>query len=224
MIEFQKVIYSRGEHTILDIPALTLQERRIGIVGANGSGKSTFARLLNGLLVPTEGTVSVNGLDTQQAGKEVRKKVGFVFSNPEHQIVFPIVEEDLAFGLKNLSLTLQEIEDRIDTILAAYNLSHLKHHKIHTLSGGEKQLIALAGVLIMEPEYIILDEPTTFLDLRNKLKIQQAIYDLPQKAIVVSHDLKLLNNFDRILVFDNGKIITDEIPKNALAVYQNKFA
>ncbi len=198
---------------------LRLTERRIGIVGSNGSGKSTFARLLNGLLLPTEGRVTVDGLDTRKDGKKVRRKVGFVFQNPDNQIVFPIVEEDIAFGMKNLGFDKATIKEKTEAVLSRYDLMDHRTHPSHFLSGGQKQLLAISGVLVMAPEYIVFDEPTTLLDLRNKIRVARAIADLDQTAIVVTHDLDLLADFDRVIVFGDNRIIADGPPGPALQCY-----
>lgn len=219
MINVQAVSHRFGERHILKNINLCLAERRIGIVGSNGSGKSTFVRLLNGLLLPDQGDVWVDGLNTRQHVKKIRRRVGFVFQNPDNQIVFPIVEEDLAFGLKNLKLSKTEIACKIDEILKRYHLEHLRYYPTHLLSGGEKQLLAIASVLIMEPQYVILDEPTTLLDLRNRNWIRRVLWELEQSIIVVSHDLELLRDFDRILVFEAGEVIIDDHPAIALREY-----
>ncbi|MFQ1702238.1 energy-coupling factor ABC transporter ATP-binding protein [Loktanella agnita] len=220
MINFKSVKVSYQEKTILDDINLQLTERRIGIVGSNGSGKSTFARLLNGLLAPTEGQVTVDGLDTRTEGKKLRRKVGFVFQNPDNQIVFPIVEEDIAFGMKNLGMDKATIARNTEEVLARYDLLDHRTHPSHFLSGGQKQLLAISGVLVMEPEYIVFDEPTTLLDLRNKIRVSRAIAALEQTAIVVTHDLDLLTDFDRVLVFGDQRIIADDIPAVALKHYK----
>jgi biotin transport system ATP-binding protein len=219
MMQVQTVTHSFGDRVILNQITLTLTERRIGIVGSNGSGKSTFVRLLNGLLIPDQGDVWVDQLNTRRHTKAVRRKVGFVFQNPDNQIVFPIVEEDLAFGLKNLRLSRAEIADRIDTILQRYDLEPLRHQPTHLLSGGEKQLLAIASVLVMHPQYIIFDEPTTLLDLRNRNRIQRTLWQLEQPIVVVSHDLELLKDFDRVIVFEAGKVVMDDHPAIALPYY-----
>lgn len=224
MIEFRGVSHAYDERPVLHPLSLTLTERRIGVVGSNGSGKSTFARLLNALLLPTGGQVLVDGLDTRQNPKAVRRKVGFVFQNPDHQIVFPVVEEDLAFGLKNLKLPPAEIDARISEVLARYDLSRYRQHSSHLLSGGQKQLLAISGVLVMRPDYVVLDEPTTLLDLRNRNRVAAAIRALPQTAIVVTHDLELLHDFERVLVFDDGRVLADGAPAEALRVYRERMA
>ncbi|BCM82738.1 energy-coupling factor ABC transporter ATP-binding protein [Methylobacterium indicum] len=219
MIEIRQVGHAFGERTVLRDLTLDLTERRIAVVGGNGSGKSTFARLLNGLLVPSRGTVRVDGLDTRRDGKAVRRKVGFVFQNPDNQIVLPVVAEDLAFGLKNLGLPKDEIARRTEEALRRYDLHEFADHPAHLLSGGQKQLLAIAGVLAMAPDVIVFDEPTTLLDLRNKRRIAQAIDGLSQRAIVVSHDLAFLEHFDRVLVFEDGRVVIDDRPAVALPAY-----
>lgn len=137
MIDLSSVSLKLDGRTILHDISLSLTEKRIAILGSNGSGKSTFARLLNGLRLPTEGTVSVDGLDSRKEGRALRKKVGFVFQNPDNQIVYPIVEEDVAFGLKNLGLSRAEQTAKTEAILARYDLAHLRDHSSHTLSGAK---------------------------------------------------------------------------------------
>ncbi|WP_414833504.1 energy-coupling factor ABC transporter ATP-binding protein [Afifella sp. YEN Y35] len=202
---------------------LTLNEKRIGIVGSNGSGKSTFARLLNGLLIPTSGQVLVDGLDTAKSGKAVRRKVGFVFQNPDNQIVFPIVEEDVAFGLKGLKLPAAQRGALVEEVLERYGLGPFRSHPSHTLSGGQKQLLALAGVLITRPDCVVFDEPTTLLDLRNARRVAKVIAEMEETVIVVTHDLPLLQSFDRVIVFDQGRVIADDEPNSALARYVERM-
>lgn len=200
--------------------SLTLTERRIGVIGSNGSGKSTFARLLNGLLLPDQGAVRVDGLDTRHKAKDIRRKVGFVFQNPDNQIVFPLVEEDIAFGMKNLGFDKETIEVKTDAALRRYDLMDHRSHAAHFLSGGQKQLLAISGVLVMEPDYIVFDEPTTLLDLRNKLTVTRAIRELEQTAIVVTHDLDLVADFDRVIVFADNQVMADDVPAVAIAKYR----
>ncbi|HEX3995146.1 MAG TPA: ABC transporter ATP-binding protein [Acetobacteraceae bacterium] len=224
MIELRAVSQRFQAHTVLYQLDLTLTERRIGVVGGNGSGKSTFARLLNGLQIPTEGVVKVDGLDTSRHGREVRQRVGFVFQNPDNQIVMPLVDEDLAFGLRCLRLPRAELEVRLDAVLALHGLSACRDQSAHLLSGGQKQMLAIAGVLVMQPRYIVFDEPTTLLDLRNTRRVARTIAELPQTAIVVSHDLELLRDFDRVLVFQDGRLVDDDRPDAALTRYAAAMA
>ncbi len=224
MIQLHAVNHHFGERPVLEGLDLTLAERRVAVVGGNGSGKSTFARLLNGLLVPDQGRVLVDGLDTRKEARAIRRKVGFVFQNPDNQIVLPTVEEDIAFGLKNLRLGPAEISERVTAILRRYGLEDFRYHPAHLLSGGQKQLLALSSVLVMEPRYVVFDEPTTLLDLRNKRRLARAIHEMQQTAIVVSHDLELLRDFDRVLVFDEGRVVVDDIPSVALDAYVRMMA
>ncbi len=224
MIEFRQVSLGYDGVDVLKDINLVLNERRIAVVGSNGSGKSSLVRLMNGLRLPTSGSVIVDGLDTRKSGKDVRRKVGFVFQNPDNQIVLPTVEEDLAFGLKNRKLSADVIEAKIVDILARYDLTSLREQSVYTLSGGQKQLIAIAGVLAMDPEYIVLDEPMTLLDLRNKRRLAAAIDDFRQVAIVVSHHLDFISHFDRVLVVEEGRIAIDDEPSRALAAYVERMA
>jgi biotin transporter BioY/ABC-type ATPase involved in cell division len=150
-----------GDRTVLADVSLTLTESRIGVIGANGSGKSTFARLLTGLVVPTAGTVLVDGLDTRRQVREVRRQVGFVFQDPDAQIVHPTVAETSPSGLTNQGRPADEIAHRVDEVLDRYGLDGHRDHPAHLLSGGQKQLLAIAGVLVMEPQRVVFDEPTT---------------------------------------------------------------
>ncbi|MEU4804101.1 ABC transporter ATP-binding protein [Actinosynnema sp. NPDC023587] len=206
--------------TVLDGVTVRLAERRIGVIGENGSGKSTFARLLNGLVLPDAGTVRVDGLDTADDVRAVRSRVGFVFQNPDNQIVFPIVAEDLAFGLKNIGLPKGEVPGRVAAALAGFGIAHLAERQSHLLSGGEKQLVALAAVMVMRPGAVVFDEPTTLLDLKNRNVIRAAIADMDPSAVVVTHDLELLGGFDRVLVIHQGRIACDADPATAVSWYR----
>ncbi|WP_201132340.1 energy-coupling factor ABC transporter ATP-binding protein [Rhodovulum imhoffii] len=216
VITFRDVVVEKNGTPILAGLTLRLSERRIGVIGRNGSGKSTFARLFNGIETPSSGEV---GIDGKTGRKDLRRHVGFVFQNPDNQIVYPIVSEDLAFGLKNLKLTQQETAARIDTVLTRFGLAHLRDRFTHQLSGGEKQMIALAGVLVMQPRVIVFDEPTTLLDLCNKRRFMAALQELEQQIVVVSHDLDLLQGFDRVLHFENGTLCEDGPPAPVIAAY-----
>ncbi len=221
MIDVENVSLTLGTNEVLRDVSLKLAERRIAIIGANGSGKSSFARLLNGLLLPSKGEVRVNGMGTKKNGKDIRRKVGFVFQNPDNQIVFPVVEEDIAFGMKNLGFSKEVIAEKTKAVLTQYDMLHLMEHPAHLLSGGQKQLLAISGVLVMEPEYIVMDEPTTLLDLRNKRRVAAAIEALAQTVIMVTHDLDIIQNFDRVIAFENGKVCLDGPPSSVIQDYMD---
>jgi biotin transport system ATP-binding protein len=222
--ELLEVGHAYGDRTVLAGIDLRLTEHRIGIVGANGSGKSTLARLLNGLVVPSSGRVLVDGLDTRSQGREVRRRVGFVFQDPDAQIVHPTVAEDVAYGLVNQGVPAAERAARVAEVLDRYDLAGHADHPAHLLSGGQKQLLAIAGVLVMRPERIVFDEPTTLLDLVNTRRIARVIADLPQQAVVVTHHLELLEEFDRVLVVDRGRVVADGAPAASLAAYRSLMA
>jgi biotin transport system ATP-binding protein len=224
VLEFDDVNLVRNDQKILHNLNVTTSEHRIGVIGAYGSGKSSFARLLNGLLVPTDGSAKILGHDVNQSTKEVRRQVGFVFQNPDNQIVYPVVSEDIELGLKGMNIPKAERKAKVEEILSRFNLLHLKDRSVHMLSGGEKQMIALSSVLIMQPKMIVFDEPTTLLDLRNRNVVASTIMALEQYVVLVTHDLELLSVFDRVLVFDEGQIAADDSPKEAIAWYKRKMA
>lgn len=223
MIVLEAVSHDFDGRPVLNGIDCALPERRVGIVGANGSGKSTFARLLNGLVMPRSGRVLIDGVDTKTDVKAIRRKVGFVFQNPDHQIVMPIVAEDLAFGLKARKVPKAEIDARIDAALARYQLGHLRERPVHLLSGGEKQLVAMSAVLVTDPTLIVFDEPTTLLDLRNRNRVAAAIEELAHPAVVVSHDLELIAGFDRVLMIEDGRIAADGLPGEVLPYYRERM-
>ena len=222
--ELRDVGHVYGERVVLSGLDLRLTERRIGIVGANGSGKSTLARLLNGLVVPTSGSVRVDGLDTRTDVREVRRRVGFVFQDPDAQIVHPTVAEDVAYGLENQGVPPAERTGRVAEVLERYGLAGHADHPAHLLSGGQKQLLAIAGVLVMRPARIVFDEPTTLLDLVNARRVGQVIEELPQAVVVVTHDLDLLESFDRVLVVDAGRVVEDGPPEQSVRAYRKLMA
>ncbi len=228
VIEVRDVSHTYGDRTsartVLADLTVELDEQRIGVIGANGSGKSTFARLLNGLVLPTSGTVRVDGLDSRADGRELRRRVGFCFTDPDAQIVMPTVAEDIAFGLRRRGLPRTEVARRVDSALAAYGLGGHADHPAHLLSGGQKQLLALASVLVTEPALLVMDEPTTLLDLRNAQLIARVVAGLPQQVVLVTHHLDLLAGFDRVLVFDGGRLVADDAPDVAVSHYRKLMA
>ena len=224
MIEARGVSHRYGERPVLTDVDVTLAEHRVGIVGANGSGKSTFVRMLNGLVLPTAGRVTVDGLDTRGDGREVRRRVGFCFTDPDAQIVMPTVAEDVAFGLRRRGLTKAEVQARVAAALTTYGLADHADHPAHLLSGGQKQLLALTSVLVTEPALLVMDEPTTLLDLRNARMVSEVVAALPQQVVLVTHHLDLLDGFDRVLVFDEGRLVCDDLPDAAVRHYRALMA
>ncbi|MDI9918830.1 ABC transporter ATP-binding protein [Rhodococcus sp. IEGM 1379] len=223
-IIFEGVGHSFGERTVLDRVDLTLTEQRIGIVGANGSGKSTLARMINGLVVPATGSVRIDGLDTAKKGRDVRKRVGFVFTDPNHQIVMPTVAEDIEFSLRRNGLSKPERAAKVTSVLSRFGLDGHADHPTHQLSGGQKQLLALAAIMVTEPKVLVADEPTTLLDLRNSRLISDIFASLEQQLIVVTHQLDLISSFDRVLVIDQGLVVADGPPADSIDFYRSLVA
>lgn len=219
-IRFDHVSHAFGDRAVLADIDLTLTERRVGIVGANGSGKSTLARLINGLVQPSHGHVTVDGLSVAKDGKRVRELVGFIFTDPDTQIVMPTVREDIAFTLRRTKLSKPEVTTRVDAIIERFGLADHADHPAHLLSGGQKQLLALASVLVGEPAILVADEPTTLLDARNAAMISATFRRLDQQLVVVTHQLELVADFDRVLVIDEGRVVADDVPDRALAHYR----
>jgi biotin transport system ATP-binding protein len=217
-------VYPGRDSAALRDVDVRLEEHRIGVVGANGSGKSTFARLLNGLVLPSSGTVTVGGFDTAREGREVRRRVGFCFTDPDSQIVMPTVGEDVAFGLRRRGMSKAEAAVRVREVLADYGLEAYADNAAHQLSGGQKQLLALASVLATEPELVVMDEPTTLLDLRNSRMVAETVARLPQQVVLVTHHLDLLADFDRVLVFDERRLVHDGPPQESVKVYRELMA
>lgn len=228
IIEAQQVGHSYGEGStrreVLRDVNLMADQRRIGVIGHNGSGKSTFLRMLNGLVVPSQGRVLVNGMDTARQAKQIRKLVGFLFTDPDNQIIMPTVAEDVAFGLRRSGLTKDQVTTRVDALLERFGLLGHRDHPAQLLSGGQKQLCALASVLVTEPQMIVMDEPTTLLDIRNANQIGRIIETVDATVVLATHHLHLLAGFDRVLVFDQGQLVADGEPAETVAFYQRLMA
>ena len=220
MLRLDGVSHRYGDRWVLRDVDLELTERRIGVVGANGSGKSTLARLFNGLVLPTSGRVLVGGLDTRKDGAAVRRRVGFVFTDPDAQIVMPTVAEDVAFSLRRSGLDKEERRARVRAALERFGLGDHADHPAHLLSGGQKQLLALTSVLVTDPEVLVCDEPTTLLDARNARRVTELLGALPQQVVLVTHHLEQLERFDRVLVVDEGRVVADGPPEATLAAYR----
>jgi biotin transport system ATP-binding protein len=201
-----------------------LDAHRIAVIGANGSGKSTFARLLNGLETPTSGTVSVHGIDPARQGKQLRRRVGFIFTNPDAQIVMPTVAEDVAFSLRGRGLSKSEIAERVASVLADNGLGDHADAPAHSLSGGQKQLLAICSVLVSEPELLVADEPTTLLDAANTRRIADLFARLPQQMVLVTHNLRLAERCDVALLFEDGRLVEQGEPTDVIGRYEREFA
>ncbi len=191
----------------------------VAVLGHNGSGKSTLAKCFNAINIPESGTVTVNGMDTKDDSRllDIRKSAGMVFQNPDNQIVATIVEEDVAFALENLGVEPEEIRRRVDEALKTVDMYEYRMHAPHKLSGGQKQRVAIAGIIAMEPECILLDEPTAMLDPRGRSEVMETIKKLNKEKgttiVLITHYMEEAAQAKRVVVIDGGEVMLDGTPK-----------
>lgn len=209
-----------GKNRVLEDITLNIKEGGfVAVLGHNGSGKSTLAKHFNGILLPTEGKVLIDGIDSTDESRiyDIRQTVGMVFQNPDNQIVATIVEEDVAFALENLGVEPKEIRRRVDEALKIVDMYHYREHAPHQLSGGQKQRIAIAGIIAMRPRCIVMDEPTAMLDPKGRKEIMATIKALNKEhgitVILITHYMEEAAQADRVVVIDKGKILLDDVPK-----------
>jgi len=227
MIHAQALTYrysTQDSPALQDIDLEIPKGQYVALIGPNGCGKTTLIKHFNALLKPSEGTVFVDGLDTADPRSPpiVRQRVGMIFQNPDHQIVGSTVEEDISFGPGNLELPSSEISERVSEALHRVGMTHSAERPPQSLSGGEKQLLAIAGVLAMKPTYIAFDEPTSYLDpsaRRRVLKVLKQLHKQGMTIIHIAHDMDEIVDADRILVMKEGRIILDDSPS---AVFSNR--
>lgn len=195
----------------------------VAVLGHNGSGKSTLAKHLNAILVPDEGKVFINGIDTAEEDKviDIRRTVGMVFQNPDNQIVANVVEEDVAFAPENLGVEPEEIRRRVDSALKQVDMYDFRLHAPHLLSGGQKQRVAIAGVIAMEPEVIVLDEPTAMLDPKGRREVIDTVTKLCREKgitiVLITHHMSECIDADRVVVMSNGYIVADGTPQSVFS-------
>ncbi len=223
-ISVKNVSFSYGKDTVLDNISLEIEKGKFtALLGHNGCGKSTMAKLFNALLIPDKGTVSVGGIvpETEDEVYEIRKKVGLVLQNPDNQLVATIVEEDVAFGCENLGVNPREIRERVDKALKAVNMYEYRKHAPHKLSGGQKQRVAIAGIIAMQPECIVLDEPTAMLDPQGRKEVTDTIRFLNREygitIILITHYMDEAVLADRVIVMDKGSILTQGNPSEVFS-------
>lgn len=219
MIQFDNVSFAyEKDHPILNHISFTIKDgESVGLIGANGAGKSTLLKGLLGLL-PCEGTIYVDDLIVKKENyNAIRTKLGLVLQNSDNQMFMPTVYDDILFGPLNYGVNRNDAQNKADAILEKLNLSELKHRHNHKLSGGEKRMAAIATVLAMEPEVLLMDEPTSTLDPYNRRKIIQTIVSLPNTKLITSHDLDLImDTCDRVILLSNGSIVADGDAKDIL--------
>ncbi len=204
---------------LLHPTSLELAERRVAVIGANGSGKSTLLQLFNGLVLPSAGDVLVDGLDTARRGREVRRRVGFVFTDPMAQLVLATPADDIELSLRRLIRDRNARRVEALRLLGERGLAELADQSVYDLSGGERQLVALTSVLAASPSIVVADEPTTLLDLRNTDRVRAALAALEQQVVVATHDLELAADAERVLVIEGGRVAADGEPAEAIDFY-----
>jgi biotin transport system ATP-binding protein len=215
------VTLKRGAFSVFDRLSLTLAERRIALVGLNGSGKSSFLRLLNGLLVPDAGAVEVFGLDTRKSSRQLPRHVGMVFQNPDHQLIFPTVREELAFAPRQFGAGKAEADEAALSCLAEHGCANWADRPVALLSEGQKQLVCLLAATISAPRLLLCDEPFAALDLSLRLHFAAFLGRTTASVILVSHDLEMVEDFDRVIWFDDGRIAGDGPPGTILPLYRS---
>lgn len=209
-----------GDRLVLERTSLDLTEHRVALIGPNGAGKSTLARLLNGLVTATTGTVRVDGLDVAREGRAVRRRVAFSFTDPRAQLVMPTAGEDVALSLRRIHRDPEVRRQAVREVLTAHGLGGLEDRSVHALSGGQAQLLALAGVLALDPDVLVADEPTTLLDLTNARRVGDLLMALPQQLVLVTHDLELAGRCDRALLVAGGRVVADGPAAEVVSQYR----
>ena len=208
-----------GRQILRDL-SVHLHEPRIGIIGRNGSGKSTLLRLMAGLIAPDQGQVQVEGIDPARARKAMLSHLGILFQNPDHQILFPTVDEELAFGLMQMGAAKPDAQARVAAHLTHHGRSHWQGASVATLSQGQRHWLCLQAVLLMQPRTILLDEPLAGLDLPTQSRLARAFAALPQRLITITHDPDSLSSCDRVIWLESGTIVADGPPAHVLPLFQ----
>ena len=223
-IQFENVSLSLNARKLLNGVSLDIQEQRVGVIGRNGSGKTSFARLLSGLLAPSSGRVRVNGNDLFKHRAAALKTVGILFQNPDHQIIFPTVLEELSFGLTQQGQRKAEAMQNATKILQQFDRLDWAERTIATLSQGQRHLVCLLSVLAMAPPLLVLDEPFAVLDLPTKTYLQNLLYGLDQSVLHITHDLQALAEYERVIWLEKGQVVGDGLPKHIIPNFENAMA
>lgn len=219
-ITLRDVGYVREGRAVLSGISLDLSEGRIGVIGMNGAGKTQLLRLIAGLAAPDAGRVRLGAIDPARDRAAAIARIGILFQNPDHQIIFPTVDEELAFGLTEAGAAPDEAAARVSATLARFGRADWAGRHVQTLSQGQRHLLCLMAVLAMEPQWILLDEPFSALDLATTMRLHAILDDLPQRIIQVTHDLDALAGYDRVIWLDSGGVAADGRPDVVLPAYR----
>lgn len=223
MIDLADVRYAPGETRVLDGVTLCTNARRLGVLGRNGSGKTSLARVMSGLVAPDAGTVRIDGVDVAQDRKAALQVVGILFQNPDHQIIFPTVEEELAFGLTQMGQTKAQAATAVARMLARFDRAHWAKAAIHQLSQGQRQLVCLMAILAMAPKVIILDEPFSGLDIPTTRSLQRVLDQLDVTLVQITHDPAGLAGYDQVIWLEAGQIVASGTPAEVIPAFRQKM-
>jgi biotin transport system ATP-binding protein len=221
MIQFENVIFSPNNKVVLGPISIQLSEHRIGVVGRNGSGKSSFLRMAAGLIDPSQGQVTVSDIDVAKDRLGALDVIGIIFQNPDHQIIFPTVSEEVAFGLQQQGHSKDAAMLAANKVLSDHGCADWGDRHTHTLSQGQRHLVCLISVLAMKPATILLDEPYAGLDIPTAARLHRKLANVEQQVILVTHDPKVLTGFDRVIWIENGEVHADGSAKDVLADFEN---
>lgn len=219
----QDVEYKASGNMVLSGVSMASDAKRIGVIGRNGSGKSTLARIITGLLEPTAGKVRIESVDVFKDRSKAIRTVGILFQNPEHQIIFPTVAEEISFGLRQLGTGKAEAAAEAQAILAQFGKEHWKDAAVHTLSQGQKHLVCMMSVLAMRPRLLVLDEPFAGLDLPTRMQLTRQLDASETRLLHISHDIRDLEHYDQIFWLDAGKIRTNGSPEMVLPEFTKEM-
>lgn len=220
-IELRNVSLTLQGRKVINDLNIDIRERRVGIIGRNGSGKSTLARLMSGLVTPTGGTVRLNGVDPARDRKMAIRSIGIVFQNPDHQIIFPTVLEEIAFGPMNIGIGKTDAEVAAMDLLDRFGCQDLSGRHVHSLSQGQRHLVCLLSVIVMNPDVLILDEPFTGPDKPTVTKLFRMLEGLSQSVLLITHDTDKLTGFDRAIWLDQGHLYRDGRPGAVLGEFDD---
>ncbi|MGC1495496.1 MAG: ABC transporter ATP-binding protein [Sulfitobacter sp.] len=223
MISLEAVSYVPDGVAVLTDITLDANERRIGVIGRNGSGKTTLARIIAGLIEPNQGRAHIAGVDVVKDRKGALRHVGILFQNPDHQIIFPTVEEEIAFGITQMGLSKIDAAKGVADVLARFGKAHWAGAAIHQLSQGQRQLVCLMSVLAMQPKVIILDEPFAGLDIPTTMHLRRVLDGLAVTLVHITHDPDMVRNYDRVLWLEQGKVADDGLPADVLPRFEARM-